>query len=436
MHQKALSRPATEASYKKLCEVIPGGVNSPVRSWKAVGLTPMVVTSGQKERIFDVDGNSYIDYCLSWGALAHGHAHPKINQAAKDRIDLGSSFGITMEEEGQLARKIMAHLPSIEKIRFVSSGTEATMSAVRLARGYTKRDLIVKFAGNFHGHADFFLIQAGSGVFNLPASSSQGIPQESIQNTICLPYNDLEACREFFNNSAYAERLAAVIIEPIAGNMGVIPADKEFLELLRTETAKCGALLIFDEVMCGFRAGLSGAQGWYGIRPDLTTLAKVIGGGFPAAAFGGRKEIMDLLAPLGPVYQSGTLSGNPVAMVAGLSAIELLEAPGCFEELIKKTKSLTAPIQACITEHNLNACVQEAGSMFTLFFGKRSVKTFADVQQLDFPLFAKFFAYMLEKGIYVSPLQQEAWFMSTAHSDESIAYTRDTILQFLQTLKI
>lgn len=432
MQQMLNGRVKCEEEYQKLCAVIPGGVNSPVRSWKAVGLTPMVVESGKEDQIVDVDGNTYFDYCLSWGALLLGHAHPEIVEKCIKRMEKGTTFGITMAEEGELAHKIISHLPSIEKIRFVSSGTEATMSAIRLARGYTKRDVIVKFAGNFHGHADFFLVQAGSGVFNLPACSSEGIPQESIANTLCLPYNNADIFRQIMRDPTNRSRIAAVIVEPIAGNLGVIPPTHEFLQTLREETEAMGALLIFDEVMTGYRVGLHGAQGLYGITPDLTTLAKVIGGGFPAAAFGGRSEIMDLLAPLGPVYQSGTLSGNPVAMVAGLETLKIAETPGFYQQLEEKVDLLLNPIESYLKEHDINACVQRSGTMFTLFFGLKSVSNLEDVKQLDFAQFSRFFAHMLEKGIYIPPLQQEAWFISSAHKDENLIATREAILDFLQ----
>lgn len=433
MHQLAAQRTQCEEEYAKLCNVIPGGVNSPVRSWKAVGLTPMVVKSGCGDMITDVDGNDYVDYCLSWGALLLGHAHPQVIEACKLRMEKGTTFGITMVEERELAEKIISHLPSIEKIRFVSSGTEATMSAVRLARGYTKRELIIKFAGNFHGHADFFLVQAGSGVFNLPACSSQGIPEGSIQNTLCLPYNNAEILRQVMRDPANQGRIAAVIVEPVAGNLGVIPPTPEFVSALRKETEETGALLIYDEVMTGYHVGLHGAQGLFGIQPDLTTLAKVIGGGFPAAAFGGRREIMDMLAPLGSVYQSGTLSGNPVAMVAGLETLKIAEAPGFYEEMENRLSILLDPIRDYIVEHGENACVQQCGSMFTLFFGSRKVSNLEDVQKLDFARFARFFAHMLERGIYIPPLQQEAWFISSAHTKENLMMTRDAILDFFKS---
>lgn len=430
-----LKRPRSNEVFKELCEVIPGGVNSPVRAFKGLGQDPMVVDRGCKDKIYDMDGHSYIDFCLSWGPLIHGHAHPEIVQAVHERVLKGTTFGITTQVEEKLARKITQHLPSIQKIRFVSSGTEATMSAARLARGYTKRPLIVKFSGNFHGHADFFLVQAGSGMFGLnPTSTSQGIPDDIVRNTVCLPFNDVAATKAFLQDPKNKDLIAAVIIEPIAGNMGVVPASQEFLSMLSEETKKIGALLIFDEVITGYRVGLGGAQKRYGVTPDLTCLAKIIGGGFPAAAFGGRAEIMECLAPQGQVYQAGTLSGNPVAMVAGLKTIEMLEKPGVYEQLEEMANVITLPVKEKIAQRNLNACVQQVGSMFTLFFGRKSVQNMEDAKELDLELFAKYFRYMFENAVYLPPAQHEAWFVSTVHENDHLIKTRDLTLKFLDTL--
>lgn len=428
------TREKSKQVYDSLCEVIPGGVNSPVRACKDMGQMPLVVDRAEGDCIIDADNHSYIDFCGSWGALLHGHAHPEILAAVSKRLLMGTTFGATSLIEEKLARKVVQLMPSIEKIRFVSSGTEATMSAVRLARGFTGRQLIIKFDGNYHGHADFFLVKAGSGVSQLQASSSQGIPEEMVRHTLCLPFNDIQACREIFSKHAY--EIAAVILEPIAGNMGVVPASQEFLHMLREETTKIGALLIFDEVMTGFRVAKGGAQELYNIKPDLTCLAKIVGGGFPAAAFGGRKEIMDFLAPLGPVYQAGTLSGNPVAMEAGLKALELLEAPGFYPYLEEKTHIITKPIRQLIDEKNLNACVQQCGSMFTLFFGTRQVNNMDDARRSDKDAFAAFFRYMFEHGIYIPPLHVEAWFVSAAHTQANLERTRDLILNYLQKRQI
>jgi glutamate-1-semialdehyde 2,1-aminomutase len=420
--------------YHDLCEVIPGGVNSPVRAFKGLQQSPMIVDRAEKDLIYDADGNAFIDYCGSWGPLIHGHAHPEILQAVQKRMARGTTFGVTSVIEEKLARKIVQLVPSIEKIRFVSSGTEAAMSAARLARGFTGRDLLVKFTGNYHGHADFFLVQAGSGVIGLtPTSSSAGIPEDVIRHTACLPYNDVHACRDFFHRHATRDRIAAVIVEPIAGNMGCVPATQEFINLLRKETNDNGALLIFDEVITGFRVGLGGAQALYRVKPDLTCLGKIVGGGLPAAAFGGRREIMDLLAPSGPVYQAGTLSGNPLAMEAGLQTISLLERRGFYEELERKTKILTDPIADFLKKKNLNACLQRVQSMFTIFFGRRQVSSMEEALQLDLDGFGRFFRYLYAHGIYIPPSQYESWFVSTAHEESHLEKTRDLIINFLGT---
>jgi glutamate-1-semialdehyde 2,1-aminomutase len=423
-------RPNSKKIYEELCQVIPGGVNSPVRSCRQMDQLPMVVAYGKEDLLFDEDGHSYIDYCCSWGALIHGHAHSKIVKAVQSRVEKGSSFGITSKVEEELAREVVHLIDSIEKIRFVSSGTEATMSAARLARGYTGRDLIVKFSGHYHGHADFFLVEAGSGVFGLtPSSSSAGIPSEIVKQTVCLPFNNIKIMEEFFLEKG--SHVAAVILEPIAANMGLVPAEPEFLAYLREATKKIGALLIFDEVITGFRIGLHGAQGYFGIDPDLTCFGKIIGGGFPAAAFGGKAEIMDCLAPLGKVYQAGTLSGNPVAMEAGLQSLKLLKEPGFYQGLQLKADLLTKPLKQAIDEMGLNACIQQQGSLFTLFFGKRSVHHMEDVKEIDMEKYGRFFRYLFERGIYAPPSPHEAWFVSNAHKEENLIRTRGVILSFL-----
>lgn len=429
-----LTRLKSQALYKRLCEVIPGGVNSPVRAFKGLNIPPMVVEKASADMIYDVDGNAFIDYCGSWGPLIHGHAHPAIIQAANRQMAMGTTFGITTEIEEKLARKIIECIPSIEKIRFVSSGTEATMSAARLSRGFTKRNLLVKFIGNYHGHADFFLVRAGSGVVNLTStSSSAGIPDEIVSQTVCLPYNDIETCKQFLLNEKNKEHIAAVIIEPIAGNMGCVPANQEFLGMLREVTQSIGALLIFDEVISGFRVGLGGAQQLYGINPDLTCLGKIIGGGFPAAAFGGRSEIMDCLAPLGNVYQAGTLSGNPVAMAAGLQTINMLEVDGFYEELERKTKIITEPVKALFNRKKLNHCIQRMGSMFTIFLGRSSIANMEEGHLLDLEGFADFFRYMFANSVYIPPAQYEAWFVSSVHTEAHLEKTRDLILEYFSS---
>lgn len=426
-------RQLSQQCFKDLCKVIPGGVNSPVRSFKGLGISPLVVDRGSGDIIYDVDGNDYIDYCGSWGPLIHGHAHPAIVSAAYQRMLMGTTFGITSAIEEQLARKVVELMPSIEKIRFVSSGTEATMSAARLARGFTGREFIIKFTGNYHGHADFFLVQAGSGVVGLTStSSSSGIPDEIVQHTICLPYNDTEACRNVLLNAQYKNKIAAVIVEPIAGNMGCVPGTESFLKMLREVTQSIDAVLIFDEVISGFRVALGGAQALYGITPDLTCLGKILGGGFPAAAFGGRREIMDRLAPIGTVYQAGTLSGNPVAMAAGLQSLRMLEVDGFYEELERKANMITLPVKELFKKKNIQACVQQVGSMFTIFFGRNHVASIEEGRTLDLTEFAKFFRYLFMNGVYIPPAQYEAWFVSSAHTDEHLEKTRDLILAYFQ----
>lgn len=426
-------RPKSQEIYQRMCQSIPGGVNSPMRACKQMNQLPMVIDHGYRDIIVDVDGHKYIDFCGSWGALIHGHAHPVIMDAVKKRLEKGTSFGITTPLEGELAAEIIKRIPSIESIRFVSSGTEATMSVARLARGFTKRDFIVKFSGNYHGHADFFLVQAGSGVLQIsPTASSAGIPEDVVKQTLSLKYNDIEGCRKVFSDPKYRNQIAAVILEPIAGNMGVVPAQPEFMQFLREETKKMGTLLIFDEVITGFRVGPQGAQYLYDIKPDLTCFGKIVGGGFPAAAFGGRREIMDCLAPLGSVYQAGTLSGNPLAMEAGLQSLRLLERPGFYEELERKTALLFDPILARIKNQGWNACVQRRGSMVTLFFGKKEINNLEEALEVDIQLFAKFFRAMFNRGIYIPPSPHEAWFISDAHEDENLKMTSEAILEFME----
>lgn len=416
--------------YERICEVTPGGVNSPVRTCKAMGQLPMIVERGEGDTIYDADGLSYIDYCMSWGSLIHGHTHPKIMNVLQKQLAKGTSFGITTESEELLARKVVELMPAIEKVRFVSSGTEATMSAARLARGFTGRKIVVKFNGNYHGHADFFLVKAGSGLMHLnQTSSSKGIPEEIVKYTISLPYNDIEAVEALFKERS--DEIACVILEPVAGNMGVVPATQEFIDCLRKKTLESGALLIFDEVITGFRVSKGGASAYFGIEPDLTCLGKIVGGGLPAAAFGGKKEIMNHLAPLGGVYQAGTLSGNPLAMVAGLKALEMVSEKGFYEELERKTDLLLNPIQEMIQKKDLPMCIQRVGSMFTLFFGRKSVKNGEEAMQLDTEKFAAFFRHLFANGIYIPPLQQEAWFISSAHTDKHLNKTLETIINYI-----
>lgn len=426
------TRDRSQEAFDALKSTLAGGVSSPVRSGSSVKQTPMIADHAEGDTVVDVDGYSYIDYVCSWGALILGHANRTVLKAAMDRAARGTSFGISCEVEATLGNEIKKLVPSIDKLRFVSSGTEATMTAARLARGYTGRDVIVKFAGCYHGHADLFLVQAGSGVMGLtPTSTSAGIPADVVRDTVCLRYNDLEQCKEYLLDPANRDRVAAVIVEPIAGNMGVVPGHLDFLEGLRSLTSEIGALLIFDEVISGFRAGLGGAQGRHGITPDLTCLGKIVGGGFPAAALGGRAEVMDALAPLGAVYQAGTLSGNPVAMEAGLQTLKLLQEEGVYEALEQKANIITKPVSEFIERVGMNACVQQDGSLFTIFFGKEGVRNMDDAGGLDTDRYARFFQYCFRSGIHPPPSQYEAWFVSLAHTEEHLEKTRDVIIDCL-----
>ncbi len=412
--------------FEKSEEVIASGVNSPVRAFIGLGIDPMIVAKGEGDTITDVNGRTFIDYCMSWGALLHGHAHPEITRRVVERTQLGSSFGIATEEEERLARELVNGVKSLKQVRFVSSGTEAVMTAVRLARGFTGRPVVIKFNGNYHGHADPFLVKAGSGVSQVSNdSSSDGVPQDSVKHTVSLPYNDMETFKHVMHDPFYSQFIAAVVLEPVAANMGVVPASRAFLECLRSETKRLGAVLIFDEVISGFRVAFGGAQKVYGIEPDLSCFGKIIGGGFPAAAFGGRKEIMDCLAPKGKVYQAGTLSGNPVAMEGGLATLELAKVDGFYEELKRKTEIITKPVR------EKRVCIQEAVGMFTIFFGPQKVSSFEDLKDLDKERFKEYFCFMWDRGIYISPSPYEACFISSVHTDEHLEKTSDAILEFL-----
>lgn len=423
------------AIFEKSCAVIPGGVNSPVRAFIGLNINPLIVKKGRGDTIWDEEGNSYIDFCMSWGALLHGHAFPVVTQKVKDQVDQGSSFGIATAVEEEMAREIVDLIPAIDQVRFVSSGTEATMTALRLARAYTARPLIVKFNGHYHGHADPFLVQGGSGISQIgQQSSSKGVPYDTIKHTLSLPFNDVKKVKELFQNPRYLNQIAAVIVEPIAANMGLVPASEDFLTLLFEETRKVQSLLIFDEVISGFRVGLSGAQGLYNIEPDLSCFGKIVGGGFPAAVFGGRKEVMDQLAPLGEVYQAGTLSGNPVAMQAGLATLNLAKEKGFYEKLEAKTRLITKPVQIALKKRDLDACLQETVGMFTLFWGVREVRSFEDLKELNQDEFKRFFKFLLDRGIYFSPSPYEACFISMAHTEENLIKTRDTLLEYIQKI--
>jgi glutamate-1-semialdehyde 2,1-aminomutase len=405
----------SEELFREAVEIIPGGVNSPVRAFKSVGGQPVFMARGQGSRIFDVDGNQYIDYVGSWGPLLLGHRHPEILAALERALAIGTSFGAPTEQEVELARAICSAVPSIEMVRLVNSGTEATMSAIRLARGFTGRDLIVKFEGCYHGHVDSLLVKAGSGVATLGIADTQGVPKAFCDTTIALPYNSADAVERAFR--AHGDRIAAVIVEPVAGNMGCVPPLPGYLQALREITARSGALLIFDEVMTGFRVAFGGAQQLYNILPDLTTLGKVIGGGLPVGAYGGRRDIMSMVAPAGPVYQAGTLSGNPLAVAAGLAMLCHLKAhPEVYGQLEARAAALSASPPAGVM-------VNRVGSMFTFFFTDRPVTDWESAKRCDTARFGQFFRGMLERGVYLAPSQFEAAFVSAAHTDEDIRQT-------------
>jgi glutamate-1-semialdehyde 2,1-aminomutase len=398
-----------------------GGVNSPVRAFRAVGGAPLILDKGAGARVWDADGNEYLDYVCSWGALICGHTPAAISDAIADQARRGTSFGITTELEVELAERIAAAIPSIEKLRFVSSGTEALMSAARLARGFTGRDLLLKFEGCYHGHADSFLSDAGSGLATFGISASAGVPQASAALTISVPYNDLDAVAKMFE--LHPGTIAAVIVEPVAANMGVVPPAEGFLAGLAEITKREGALLIFDEVITGFRLSFGGAQKLYGVTPDLTTLGKIIGGGLPVAAYGGRREIMDRLAPLGDVYQAGTLSGNPLAMRAGIEMLKLLSVPGFYWQINARAGKLVEGLRATLASLHIEGQVQAVGSLMTLFFASQPITNYADAKKSDTAKYAAFFNAMLERGILLAPSQFEAAFISSAHTDKDIDAT-------------
>jgi len=400
---------------------IPGGVNSPVRAFRSVGGTPCFFASGSGSRVTDVDGKSYLDYVGSWGPLILGHAHPEVVAAVQETAAKGLSFGAPTEQEVEMADLLCKLLPSMDMVRLVSSGTEATMSAIRLARGYTGRDVLIKFEGCYHGHSDSLLVKAGSGLLTFGNPNSAGVPADLAQHTLVLDYNDDSQVEQAF--ASYGERIAAVIVEPVAGNMNLVSPRPEFLQSLRTQCTKYGSVLIFDEVMTGFRVGPGCAQGLYSITPDLTTLGKVIGGGMPLAAFGGKREIMEKIAPLGPVYQAGTLSGNPVAVAAGLATLKLIQKPGFFLELERKTEALCEGLNAAAVNNGVAFSAQSVGGMFGLYFRAHWPRNFAEIMQCNKEAFNRFFHAMLDAGHYFAPSAYEAGFVSAAHSDTDIAET-------------
>lgn len=422
----------SEDAYKEAVDLMPGGVNSPVRAFKSVGMSPIFMESGKGSKITDVDGNEYIDYVLSWGPLILGHAHDQVVSKLKAVTERGTSFGAPTTLENKLAKLVMERVPSIEMLRMVNSGTEATMSALRVARGYTGRDIILKFEGNYHGHGDSLLIKAGSGVATLGLPDSPGVPASIAKNTITVPYNDVESVRHAFEE--YGEDIAAAIVEPVSGNMGVVPPEEEFLQHLREITKEYGALLIMDEVMTGFRVGYYSAQGYFNVKPDLTCLGKVIGGGLPVGAYGGKREIMEQIAPTGPIYQAGTLSGNPLAMTAGFETLSALKESD-YKVMNEKVDTLIEGYRQAADKHGIPLQVNRAGSMVGFFFTEVQVKNYEAAQTADTELFAEYYRGMIQEGIFLPPSQFEGLFLSTAHSDEDIAKTITAVEKVFASIK-
>lgn len=423
------------AAFQEAQKHIPGGVNSPVRSFKSVDGDPLFISSARGAKVFDIDGHEYIDYVGSWGPMILGHAHPDVIMAIQKTAAKGTSFGAPTLLETEMARQIKKMVPSVDSIRMVNSGTEATMSALRLARGYTKRELVIKFEGCYHGHNDSFLIKAGSGALTLGTPNSPGVTSGTAKDTLSARFNDLESVKELFDQ--YPEQIAGVILEPVTGNMGVVIPETQFIQGIRKLCTENGTVLIFDEVMTGFRLAKGGAQEILGITPDLTCFGKIIGGGLPVGAYGGKQEIMDHLAPKGPVYQAGTLSGNPLAMSAGLTTLKILdETDGFYNNLEEKSARLGDGINKCLKELNFPGVVNRVGSMFTLFFTQEEkVNSFADACRCDTSRYAKFFKMALENGVYLAPSQFEAGFMSAAHTTKKIDKTLEATFEALKALK-
>ena len=425
-------RPRSNEIFHRGEKILVGGVDSPVRAFRSVGGTPLVIEQARGAYLFDVDGHSYLDYVCSWGALILGNAHAGVLHAIQEQAALGTSYGMTSPLESELAEAIAQAVPSIEMLRFVSSGTEATMSAIRLARAFSKRDLILKFEGCYHGHSDSFLSQAGSGLATLGISASPGVPEAFARLTLNVPYNDLRAVEKAFQD--HKNEIAAIIVEPVAANMGVVNPENGYLEGLREISKTNGALLIFDEVISGFRIALGGVQGDRNIKPDLTTLGKIIGGGLPVAAYGGRREIMQMLAPLGPVYQAGTLSGNPLAMRAGLATLPHLRAPNFYPDLNVKSRHLADGLRAAFKEANIPAQINSAGSLLTIFFNENPIRNYDEAKKSDTKKFAKFFNEMLDRGIFLPPSQYEALFISAAHTESDIEKTIQAARETLKSI--
>lgn len=420
----------SEKLFQKACKVMPGGVNSPVRAFKSVGGNPLFVKKASGSKIWDVDGNKYIDYVASWGPLIFGHAHPQIVDALKRQAELGTSYGASTELEIELAEQVVSLVPSLEVVRMVNSGTEAVMSAIRLARGVTGRDKIVKFEGCYHGHVDSMLVKAGSGLASLGIPECPGIVEDLAKNTLTLPFNNAKKVKELF--AVEGNNIAGIIVEPIGGNMGVVPPKKGFLKTLREVTTEAGAILIFDEVMTGFRVALGGAQSLYNVCPDLTCLGKVIGGGLPVGAYGGSKKLMDNIAPTGSIYQAGTLSGNPLAMTAGIEMLKLLSIPSVYDDLEYKSEKLCTGYKLNIEKLGIAARFTRVGSMFSMFFTDQDIVDFESAKSSDTHFFQSYFTALLEEGVYIAPSQFEAGFMSAVHTDEEIEQTIESNYKALQ----
>jgi len=428
---KQLNYSKSRQAYEEAVNLMPGGVNSPVRAFKSVGMSPIYIDCGKGSQVIDIDGNEYIDYVLSWGPLILGHSDERVVSELKKAVERGTSYGASNLMENKLAKLVMERIPSIEMLRMVNSGTEATMSALRLARGYTGRDLILKFEGNYHGHGDSLLIKAGSGVATLGLPDSPGVPKAIAKHTITIPYNDLESVRYVFDK--YGEDIAAVIVEPVAGNMGVVPPQDNFLNGLRELTTENQSLLIFDEVMTGFRVGYESAQGYFGVVPDLTCLGKVIGGGLPVGAYGGKREIMENIAPTGDIYQAGTLSGNPLAMTAGYETLRSMNREA-YETIEKKVDRLVDGYKQAAKDYSVPLQINRAGSMLGVFFTDQPVIDFASAQTSDLDMFATYYRGMIAEGIFLPPSQFEGLFLSVAHTDEDIEQTIRAVNRVFATL--
>jgi glutamate-1-semialdehyde 2,1-aminomutase len=431
--QHGNARPRSAEIFERGKKTLVGGVDSPVRAFRAVGGTPLIIDHAAGTRLYDVDGREYLDYVCSWGALILGHAHPDVVAAVSHQAAKGTSYGMTSPLEIELGEKVVAAIPSVEMVRFVSSGTEAAMSAARLARAFTARDMVIKFEGCYHGHSDGFLSEAGSGLATLGIAACPGVPEAFASLTLNTPFNDLAGVESLFRK--HPKKIAAIIVEPIAANMGVVAPSAGFLESLREITKREGALLIFDEVITGFRVAYGGAQHIYKIVPDLTVMGKIIGGGLPVAAYGGKREIMERIAPLGPVYQAGTLSGNPLAMRAGLATLPKLQAPGFYEDLNRKTKRLGEGLRAALQDSRVAGVVNVAGSLLTIFVSENPVCNYRDAQKSDTARFGVFFQEMLRRGIFLPPSQYEALFVSAAHTDSEIDATIAAARESLAALR-